>query len=113
MEIIRIVGKFWNCGIISSLLICEFLKICWDIFENFNVENLFYWIIGNVGIVEILEKIWNCGIHLHHGYVKKIMKIVKSVWNGKKWNSDEKWKLENDSALYDCVSHVHMHLFDS
>ena len=74
MEIIRIVGKFRNCGIISSLLICEFLKICWDIFKNFNVENLFYWIIGNVGIVEIVEtigKFWNCGIHLHHGCVKK------------------------------------------
>ena len=74
MEIIRIIGKFQKCGIISSLLICEFLKICWDIFENFNVENLFYWIIRNVGIVEIveiIEKIWNCGIHLHHGCVKK------------------------------------------
>ena len=50
------------------------MKICWDIFKNFNVENLFYWIIGNVGIVEIveiIEKFWNCGIHLHHGCVKK------------------------------------------
>ena len=65
MKIIRIVGKFRNCGIISSLLICEFLKICWDIFKNFNVENLFYWIIGNVGIVEIVEtigKFWNFGM---------------------------------------------------
>ena len=37
----------------------------------FNLENLFYWIIGNVGIVEIIEKFWNCGIHLHNGCVKK------------------------------------------
>ena len=74
MKIIRIIEKFRKCGIILSLLICEILKICWDIFENCNVENLFYWIIGNVGIVEvveIIEKFWNCDIHLHHGCVKK------------------------------------------
>ena len=62
LEIIRIIEKFQKCGTISCLLICEFLKICWDIFENFNVENLFYWIIRNVGIVEIveiIEKFWN------------------------------------------------------
>ena len=40
------------------------------------MENYF---IGLLGIVEIIEELWNCGIHLHHGYVKKIMKIVKSV----------------------------------
>ena len=26
------------------------------------MENLFYWIIGNVGIVEIIGKLWNCGM---------------------------------------------------
>ena len=65
MEIIKIVEKFRNFGVISRLLICEFLKICWDIFENFNVKNLFDWIIGNVGIVEvveIIEKFWNCDV---------------------------------------------------
>ena len=82
LKIIRIIGKFRKCGIISSLLICEFLKICWDIFENFNVENLFYWIIRNVGIVEIveiIEKSWNCGICLHHELCEKRIKIVKGV----------------------------------
>ena len=58
LEIIRIVEKFRNCGIISRLLICELLKICWDIFRNFNVKILFYWIIGNVGIVEIVGIFW-------------------------------------------------------
>ena len=56
------------------------------------MENYFIGLLGNVEIADIIEELWNCGIHLHHGYVKKIMKIVKSVWNGKKWNSDEKWK---------------------
>ena len=41
--------------------------------------NYFIGLLGNVEIVEIIEEPWNCGIHLHHGYVKKIMKIVKSV----------------------------------
>ena len=54
MEIIRIVEKLRNCGICDNLLICEFLRICWNTFSNFIVENLFYWIIGNVGIVEIV-----------------------------------------------------------
>ena len=74
LKIMGIVGKFRNCDIISKFFICEFLGICWSVFKNFNVENLFYWIIGNVGIVEIVEtigKFWNCGIHLHHGCVKK------------------------------------------
>ena len=71
LKIIRVVENFRNFGVISSLLICEFLKICWDIFGNFKVENLFYWIIGNVGIVEIIGKFWNCGIHLHHGCMNK------------------------------------------
>ena len=75
LKIIRIVGNFQNYDIISCLLMCEFLKICWDIFKNFSVENLFYWIIGNVEIVEIIEKFWNYGIHLHHGCVKKGQKL--------------------------------------
>ena len=58
LEIIRIVGNFWNCGIISNLLICEFFRIYWNIFSNFIVKNLFYWIIGNVGIVEIVGIVW-------------------------------------------------------
>ena len=56
-----------------------FLIFIWDIIENFNVGNYFIGLLGNVEIVEIIEELWNCGIHLHHGYVKKIMKIVKSV----------------------------------
>ena len=72
---------------------CEFLKICWDIFKNFSVENLFYWIIGNVEIVEIIEKFWNYGIHLHHGCVKKGQKLWKlyemEKERKKKWNCDE------------------------
>ena len=56
MKIIRIVGKFRNCGIISNLLICEFFRIFWNIFGNFIVENLFYWIIGNV---EIIGRFWD------------------------------------------------------
>ena len=67
-RILEIVRKFRKCGIISSLLIRVFLKNCWDMLGNFDVENLFYWIIG---IVEIIEKCWNCGIHLHHDCVKK------------------------------------------
>ena len=57
-----IIGKFRNCGIISNLLICEFLKICWNIFGNFFVENELYWIIEIVGIVEIvgiIGKFWH------------------------------------------------------
>ena len=41
---------------------CEFLKICWCIFENFKVKILFYWVIENVGIigiVEIIEEFWS------------------------------------------------------
>ena len=34
---------------------CEFLKFCWCIFENFNVKISFYWVIENVGIIEIVE----------------------------------------------------------
>ena len=40
---------------------CEFPKICWYIFGNFNVKILFYWVIENVGIigiVEIIEEFW-------------------------------------------------------
>ena len=48
------------------------------------MENYFIGLLRNVEIVEIIEELWNCGIHLHHGYVKKIMKIMKSVRNGKK-----------------------------
>ena len=55
---IGIVGKFQNCGIIPNLLICEFFRIYWNIFSNFIVKNLFYWIIGNVGIVEIVGIVW-------------------------------------------------------
>ena len=54
LEIIKIVRKFQKYGIISSLLIRAFLKNCWDMFGNFDVENLFYWIIGNVGIVAFI-----------------------------------------------------------
>ena len=74
MEIIKIIGKFQKCGILSSLLICEFLKICWDIFENLELWHSFAsWLY------------------------EEMIKIVKSVWNGKrkekkKGNSDEKWK---------------------
>ena len=65
LEIIRIVGNFQNCGIIPNLLICELLKICWNIFGNFIVEKLFCWIIGNVGIVEIVGivgRFWDCSM---------------------------------------------------
>ena len=55
----EIVGKLRNCGIISNLLICEFLKICWNIFGNFIVENELYCIIEIVGII---GKFWNFGI---------------------------------------------------
>ena len=82
MEFIRIVENFRKCGIIVSLLIREFLKNCCDIFRNFDVENLFYWIIGNVGIVEIveiIEKSWNCGICLHHELCEERIKTVKGV----------------------------------
>ena len=82
LKIIRIIGKFRKCGIISSLLICEFLKICWDIFENFNVENLFYWIIRNVGIVEIveiIEKFWKLWHSFASWLCEERIKIVKSV----------------------------------
>ena len=34
---------------------CEFSKIRWYIFGNFNVKILFYWVIENVGIIEIVE----------------------------------------------------------
>ena len=56
LKIMGIVGKFQNCGIISNLLICEFLKIFWNIFGNFIVENKLYWIIEIVGIVRIIGK---------------------------------------------------------
>ena len=38
---------------------CEFLKIRWYIFGNFKVKILFYWVIENVGIVEIIEEFWS------------------------------------------------------
>ena len=79
LKIIRIIGKFRKCGIISSLLICEFVKIFWDIFEYFNVENSFYWIIGNVGIVEIIEKFWKLWHSFASWLCEERIKIVKSV----------------------------------
>ena len=57
-----IFGKFRNCGIISNLLICEFLKICWNIFGNFSVENKLYWIVEIVEIVGIIGEFWNFGL---------------------------------------------------
>ena len=47
LKIIKIVENFRNCGKIPNLLICEFLRICWNIFENFIVENLLFSNIGN------------------------------------------------------------------
>ena len=86
-KLLELLKNSEKCGIISSLLICKFLKICWDIFESFNVENLFYWIIGEC---------WNCWnywnywetLELWHSFAswlcEEVMKIVKSVWKGKK-----------------------------
>ena len=39
----------------------------------------FYFIrlLGNVGIVEIIDKFWNGGIHQHHGCMKKGLKLWK------------------------------------
>ena len=34
---------------------CEFPKIRWYIFGNFNVKILFYWVIENVEIIGIVE----------------------------------------------------------
>ena len=58
---------------------CEFSKICWDIFENFNVKSLFYWIMVNVGIVEIIEKFWNLWHSFASWLYEERIKIVKSV----------------------------------
>ena len=41
------------------MLMCEFLNICWYIFGILNVKILFYWVIENVGIVEIIEEFWS------------------------------------------------------
>ena len=55
LGIIRSIENFEICDINSSMLMCEFLKICWYIFGNFNVKILFYWVIENVGIIGIVE----------------------------------------------------------
>ena len=55
LGIIRSIENFEICDINSSMLMCEFLKICWCIFGNFKVKILFYWVIENVGIIGIVE----------------------------------------------------------
>ena len=56
LEIIGIVGKLWNCGLNYNLLICEFLRICCNIFGNFIVENNYIWVL------KLLELLENFGI---------------------------------------------------
>ena len=78
LGIIRIIEKFLNCDISSSILMCEFPKIHWYIFGNFNVKILFYWVIENVGIVEIIEEFWSLW-HSFASWLYEEKKIVKSV----------------------------------
>ena len=59
LKIIGIFENFQNCGIIPNLLICEFLRICRNIFRNFIVENLLF---SNIEIIRIVGKFQNCGI---------------------------------------------------
>ena len=60
----------------------------WYIFKFIDMrifENLlgYFWkfyfikLLGNVGIVEIIDKFWNGGIHQHHGCMKKGLKLWK------------------------------------
>ena len=93
LGIIRIIEKFWNCDINSSMLMCEFLKICWYIFGNFNMKILFYWVIENVGIigiVEIIEQFWSLWHSLASWLYEK--KNLWKVYEMEKKNSDEKRK---------------------
>ena len=55
LGIIRSIENFEICDINSSMLMCEFLYICWYIFGSFNVKILSYLVIENVGIIEIVE----------------------------------------------------------
>ena len=50
---------------------CEFPKIRWYILGNFNVKVLFYWVIENVGIVEIIEEFWSLWHLFAYGCMKK------------------------------------------
>ena len=43
------------------------------------MKNLFYWIIRNVRIVEIIEKFWNLWYLFASWLYEEIIKIVKSV----------------------------------
>ena len=45
----------------------------------FNLENLFYWIIGNVGIVEIIEKFWKLWHSFASWLCEEMINILKSV----------------------------------
>ena len=56
---------------------CEFSKIRWYVFENFNVKIYFIGLLKMLELLKLLRNFGVCGIHLHHGCMKK--KIVKSV----------------------------------
>ena len=82
LEIIRIVEKIQNWSIISSLLICEFLKIFWD---TFRILMWKIYVIGLLGLLELLKLLGNFGI------VAFICIMV--VWrNDKNCEKCMKWK---------------------
>ena len=60
---------------------CEFPKIRWYIFGNFNVKILFYWVIKNVGIVEIIEEFWS----LWHSFASWLYEEKKNCEKCMKW----------------------------
>ena len=74
LEIIGIVGKIRNCGINDNLLICEFLRICWNIFGDFIVKNNYIRLLEIIGII---GKIRNCG----KNYNLLIREFLRICWN--------------------------------